>query len=133
MHLYANAGGLSCSHTHHAFLYRNISFLARFTKCDHQTSFGFIYINQDLCTTSCSCDTDIPVINQAHTPLDCLSRLDKSVPRLEEEEERGGRKCNFEDTVLCMPRQHFSLFLLPLGSSYNILCPKTSEHFTDIT
>lgn len=72
------------------------------------------------------------VINQMCTPLDCLSSLDKSVPRLEEEE-RGGRKCNFKDTVLCMAGQHFSPFLLPLGSSYNILCPKTSEHFTDIT
>lgn len=72
------------------------------------------------------------VINQTRTPLDYLSRLDKLVPRLEEEE-RGGRKCNFKDTVLCMAGQHFCLFLLPLGSSYNILCPKTSEHFTDIT
>lgn len=49
------------------------------------------------------------VIKQAHTPLDYLSRLDKSVPRLEEEE-RGGRKCNFEDTVLCIAGQQLSLF-----------------------
>lgn len=49
------------------------------------------------------------VINQTRTPLDYLSRLDKLVPRLEEEE-RGGRKCNFKDTVLCMAGQHFCLF-----------------------
>lgn len=100
-------------HTHHTQLYRNISSLARFTKRDHQTSFGFISVNQGLCTTSC--DTDIPAINQTHTPLHCLSRLDRSVPRLEEEEERGGRKCNFKDTVLCMPGQHFSPFFIAFG------------------
>ena len=72
------------------------------------------------------------VIRQRRTPLDSLSGLDKSVPRWEEEE-RGGRKRNFKNTVLCMAGQHFSLFLLPLGSSYNILWPKTLEHFADIT
>lgn len=47
------------------------------------------------------------VINQTRAALDYLSRPDKSVPRLEE---RGGRKCNFKDTALCMAGQHFSLF-----------------------
>lgn len=49
------------------------------------------------------------VIKRTRTPLDYPSGLDESVPQLEEEE-RGGRKCNFKDTVLCRAGQHFSLF-----------------------
>lgn len=51
-----------------------------------------------------------PLITQTHTPLDYLSPLDKSVPGWEEEEERGGRECNFKATVQCMAGRHFSRF-----------------------
>lgn len=101
---------------------RNQSSLAGFTNYNHQTSFGFICVNQSFSFRPVQVLTrPFPVIKPA---LDYLSSLDKSVPRLEEEEEeekRGGRKCNFEDTVLSVWLGSISpCFLLPLGSSYSI-------------
>lgn len=67
-----------------------------------------------LSAAQCWCDADIPGEKpDTHTPpLDGLSRLDKWLPRLEEEEvvERGGRKCNFKGRALAMAGQHCSLF-----------------------